>query len=108
MHAYADMTFPQDLEVLKDFYGSECTYGIQTNGKSTLMVLVVLLGWDLDAQQGFFKLTMKSNVSQAMAEVALASIEVNPQIVNLFFLFVKSNQLFSSLVRYLSRVSKVS
>jgi hypothetical protein len=28
--------------------------------------------------------------------------------VNLFFLFVKSNQLFSSLVRYLSRVSKVS
>jgi len=42
---------------------------------------------------------MKSNVSQAMAEVvALAAIEVNPQIVNPFFLFVKSNQFFSSLV----------
>jgi hypothetical protein len=63
------------------------------------MVLVVLLGWDLDAQEGFFKLTMKSNVSQAMAKVvASAATEVNPQIVNPFFLFVKSNQLFSSLV----------
>jgi len=49
MHVYVDMTFLRHLEVLKDFYGSECTYGIQTDGKFTSMVLV-LSSWDLDAQ----------------------------------------------------------
>jgi hypothetical protein len=31
------------------------------------MVLAMLLAWNLDVQQGFFKLTMKSNAAQAMA-----------------------------------------
>jgi hypothetical protein len=85
LQAYAYMTFPQHLEVLKDFYGSERTYGIQTNGKYASMVCVVLSGWDLNAQQGLFKLTMKSNASQEMVEVvALAVDKVNPQIVNPF------------------------
>jgi len=52
------MAFPQHLEVLMDFYGSECTYGIQTNGKYALVVPVVLSSWDLDTQQKLFKLTM--------------------------------------------------
>jgi hypothetical protein len=56
MHAYVDMTFPQHLEVWKEFYDSECAYGMQTNGKPASMVPIVRLGWDLDAQQGFFKL----------------------------------------------------
>ncbi len=51
MHAYEDMTFLRHLEVLKDFYGSECTYGIQTDGKSTSMVFVVLSSWDLNANK---------------------------------------------------------
>jgi hypothetical protein len=32
--------------------------------------LAILSSWDLGAQQGFFKLTMKSNASQAIVEVA--------------------------------------
>ncbi len=47
------------------------------------MVPTILWGWDLDVQQGLFKLTMKSNVAQAMVEVmALASNKVNPTIIN--------------------------
>jgi hypothetical protein len=34
------------------------------------MVLAILFMWDLDAQQGLFKLMMKSNVVQAMAKVS--------------------------------------
>jgi hypothetical protein len=38
----------------------------------------ILSGWDLDVQQGLFKLTMKSNAIQAMVEVvALASDKIN-------------------------------
>jgi hypothetical protein len=33
------------------------------------MVLAILSCWDLDVQQGLFKLTMKSNIVQAMVEV---------------------------------------
>jgi hypothetical protein len=47
------------------------------------MVLTIFSGWDLDVQQGLFKLTMKFNVAQAMAEVMdFASNKVNPTIVN--------------------------
>jgi hypothetical protein len=89
------MTFPQHLEVLKDFYGNECTYEIQTNDKSTSMVLALLSSWDLNAQQGFFKLTMKSNTFQVMAEVvALAINKVNPQNVNPFTCFWKVINVF--------------
>jgi hypothetical protein len=51
--------FPQHLEVLNFFYGHPCPCGITTIDKSTLMVPIVLLGWDLNAQQGLVKLTMK-------------------------------------------------
>jgi hypothetical protein len=44
------------------FYGHPCPCGVATINKSTLMVSIVLLGWDLNAQQGLFKLTMKSNI----------------------------------------------
>jgi hypothetical protein len=49
LQANADMTFPWHLEVLMDFYGSERTYRVQTNGKFASMVLVVFSSWDLDA-----------------------------------------------------------
>jgi hypothetical protein len=35
------------------------------------MVPTILSYWDLDVQQGLFKLTMKSNNAQAMAEVVV-------------------------------------
>jgi hypothetical protein len=48
------------------------------------MVLATLSSWDLDTQQGLFKLTMKSN-AQAMVEVmVLASDKINPTIINPF------------------------
>jgi len=34
------------------------------------MVPTILFGWDLDVQQGLFKLMMKFNVAQAMAKVS--------------------------------------
>lgn len=49
------------------------------------MVLAILLGLNLDAQQGLFKLTMKSNATQAMVKVVtLASNKVNLINVNPF------------------------
>ncbi len=91
-----------------DFYGSEHTYEVQTNGKFSLVVLDVLSSWDLDAQQGLFKLTMKSNASQAIVEVvALATDKVNPQIVNLFICLWNVINAFH-LVPYLSKVFEVS
>lgn len=47
------------------------------------MVPIVLSGWDLDAQQGLFKFTMKSNAIQAMAKVATMVVDkVQLQIVD--------------------------
>jgi hypothetical protein len=47
------------------------------------MAPTILSGWDLDAQQGLFKLTMKSNATQAMVEiVTLAFDKVSPTIIN--------------------------
>jgi len=42
---------------------------VTIDGKSAPMVLVILLAWDLDAQQGFFKLPMKSSVAQATTKM---------------------------------------
>jgi hypothetical protein len=72
------------------------------------VVLAVLSGWDLDAQQRLFKLTMKSNASQAMAKVmALVANKVNPQIVNPLTHLWNVINVFH-LVPYLSKVFKVS
>jgi hypothetical protein len=69
--------------MLKEFYDNPCPCGAARNNKSTLMVVIILSSWDLDAQQKLFKFTMKSNVFQAMAKmVALAVDKVQPQIVN--------------------------
>jgi hypothetical protein len=55
-------------------------------GKYALIVLAIFSRWDLDAHQGLFKLTMKSNFVQIMVEmVALASDKVNPIIVRRSF-----------------------
>ncbi len=47
------------------------------------MVPTIISCWDLDVQQGLFKLTMKSNVVQAMAKIIVcASDKVNVTIIN--------------------------
>jgi hypothetical protein len=47
------------------------------------MVPTILSSWGLDIQQGLFKLTMKSNATQAMVEVVvLESNKVNLTIIN--------------------------
>jgi hypothetical protein len=55
------------LKMLKCFY-CNCPYEHWTRqgGEICHYFLAILLGWDLDAQQGLglFKLTMKSNVVQ--------------------------------------------
>jgi hypothetical protein len=38
-----------------------------TQGQQVCPFLAILSCWDLDAQQGLFKLTMKFNAAQAMA-----------------------------------------
>jgi hypothetical protein len=49
------------------------------------MVPAIISEWELDAQQGLFKLKMKFNAVQAKAEVpALVTNKVNAQIVNPF------------------------
>jgi hypothetical protein len=69
--------------VLKGFYFSSQPCGQYQGGKFASIVLVVILRWDLNAQQGFFKLIMKSNSTQAMGEVvAIAFDKANPIIVN--------------------------
>ncbi len=43
LQAYAYSTFPQHLEVLKALYYTPRPCGVAVDGKSTLMVLVILL-----------------------------------------------------------------
>jgi len=79
LQANVDNTFLQHLEVLKAFYCTPCPCGVAVDDKLAPMVLAILLVWDLDVQQRFFKLTMKSSATQAMAEVlALASDKAHP------------------------------
>jgi hypothetical protein len=64
--------------VLKGFYCSPQPHGQSKRGKYALIVVVILSAWDFDAPQALFKLRMKSNLFQAMAEaVALATDKVN-------------------------------
>jgi len=72
-----DIIFPWHLELLKEFDGSPRPCGVATNGKSILVVFFVISSWDLDAQQGLFKFTMKSNATKTMEKVvALATDKV--------------------------------
>jgi hypothetical protein len=70
------------------------------------MVPAILLGWGFNSQQGLFKLTMKSNITQAMAEiVALASNKVNPTTINpltcMWRVIHASQLLFNDFLEYL-------
>jgi hypothetical protein len=70
------------------------------------MVPTILLYWDLDVQQGLFKLTMKLNNVRAMAEVVvIASNKANPVIVNPFIRFVMSDSCITTLVSFFFRIS---
>jgi hypothetical protein len=96
------------LEVLKGFYCSPSTCGQYQGGKCALIVLVVLSGWDLDAQQGLFKLIMKSNSTQAMDEVvALASNKANPIIVNMLTCVWVGDPCISTFISFLSGILEV-
>jgi len=69
--------------MLRNFSSSPHPCGQPKDGKSASMVPAIFSSWDLDAQQGLFKVTTKFNAAQAMAEVmALASNMVNPIIIN--------------------------
>jgi hypothetical protein len=77
------VTLLQHLEVLKGFYFSPQPCGQYQGGKFASIVHVVFLRWDLDVQQGLFKLITKSNFAQAMGEVvSIAFDKANPIIVN--------------------------
>jgi hypothetical protein len=73
------------LEVLKAFYYTLCQCGVVVDGKLAVMVLVILLAWNLDVQQGLFKLNIKSNVAQTMAKVVALTIDkAHPMGINPF------------------------
>jgi hypothetical protein len=70
------------------------------------MVLVILSTWDLDAQQGFFKLPMKYSVAQAMAKMmASTTNKAHPTVVNplthLWRVINASQLLFHTFPKYL-------
>jgi hypothetical protein len=70
------------------------------------MVHAILLGGDLNSQQGLFKLTMKSNITQAMAEImAFAFNKVNPTIIHpltyMWPVIHASQLLFNDFLEYL-------
>jgi hypothetical protein len=99
-------TFLQHLEVLKAFYCTPCPCGVVVDGKLAPMVHAILLAWDLDVQQGFFKLTMKSSTTQAIVEVvALISDKAHPMVVNppthLWLVINASQLLFHTFPKYL-------
>ncbi len=52
-------------------------------GKFVPIVVAIISTWDFDVEQGLFKLTMKSNSTQAMVEVVAFVVDkINPIIVN--------------------------
>ncbi len=99
LQANVDNIFPQHLRgfeslLLHPMSMWSCSrWQISSNGA------YYFLAWDLDVQQGFFKLTMKSSAAQAMAKVvALASDKAHPMVVNPpthLWLVIKPSQLLS-------------
>ncbi len=55
-----EMTFPRHLEVLRGFYSTPHPCG---QFRDAPMVPPILSAWELDVQQGFFKLIMMFNVA---------------------------------------------
>ncbi len=55
--------------MLKGFYHIPHACQQSKDDKFPLMVLPILLMWELDVQQGLFKLTMKFNFVQTMVEI---------------------------------------
>jgi len=91
--------------MLKGFYYTPWPCGQFKDNNFILMVPAILSCWDLDVQQGLFKLTMKLNDVQAMAEVVvIASNKANPIIVNPFTRFVVSDPCITILVSFFSRI----
>ncbi len=98
-------TCPQHLGVLKYFYCIPCPCKQSKNNKSPLMVPMILSGWELGVQHGLFKLTMKSNSTQAMAEImTLAFEKVNPTIVNPPYTYLTSHQCIIIVVSFIFKV----
>ncbi len=64
-----EFTFFRQMEILKGFYCNPQSCEQFKDKKSTPMVSSIILAWDLNVQNELFKLTMKSNVVQAMAKV---------------------------------------
>jgi hypothetical protein len=75
------------------------------------MVPTILLGWDLDVQQGLFKLTMKSNAAEAMAEVVALAFDINLTIINPLthmWQVIYASQLLSNVFPKYLKVAKIA
>jgi len=71
------------------------------------MVPMILSRWELGVQHGLFKLTMKSNSTQAMAEImALAFDKVNHIIVKPPYMYLTSHQCITIVVSFISKVCR--
>ncbi len=78
-----EATFLWHLEILKNFYWNPCPCGEMKEWKSTHMVFAIVFSWNLDAQQGLFKLIMKSNAFQSVVEVMVFAFnKANPIVIN--------------------------
>ncbi len=112
LQANTNVTFFQQLGVLKKFYCNPHPCGQPKDGKFAAMVHAILSGWDLDAQEGSVKLTMKSNAAEGMVEiVALAFDKVNPTIINPFTHMcqvIHASQLLSNIFPKNLKVVKVA
>jgi hypothetical protein len=79
----ANITFPLTFGGFESLLLHLRKCGVVVDGKLAMMVLVVLLAWNLDVQQGLFKFNMKSNIAQVMAKmVALIIDKVHPMCRN--------------------------
>ncbi len=92
--------------MLKNSYCNLHPCGQPKDDKFAPMVPAIFSSWYLDAQQGLFKLTMKSNIVQAMAEVVvLAYDKVNPTIINpltcMWWVIHASQLLANAFLKYL-------
>ncbi len=98
--------------MLKNFYYNPRPCGQPKDGKFAPMVPPILSSWDLDVQQGLFKLTMKSKATQTMVEiVALAFNKINPTNINpltCMWQVIHASQLLSNVFREYLKVVKIA
>ncbi len=106
-----EFTFSRQMEILKGFHCNPWSCEQFRDKKFTPMVASIILAWDLNVQNGLFKLTMKSNVVQAMAKVvALVTNQTNLIFFNPFTLLwqvIHASQILSHSFAKCLKVAKI-